>query len=127
MSTKKEPRYIEIVTGAEMKLSLDPDIYNSEITLILGVSSAAPAATAKIVPLTLKQAGASTAASILDCTVEKGTGTDTESRVVQLIAKADNVAAAKTALIDKTLALGGSSTSNWTIKSVTTGKYKRKK
>lgn len=121
MSVLKNPRYVELATGAFMKLSLDPDIYTSAIGTKLGVLSTI-AGEAKFVPVTLRQASQSSKATMIRCRVERGAGDTLESRDVRLICDVDKVDTAKAgagSLIDDTLKLGGAVTSNWTIKSVT--------
>jgi hypothetical protein len=103
-----------------MKLSLDPDIYAAAINTKLGVLSTIAEA-AKQVPVTLRQAAKSSSAVILKCRVERGAGDAVESRVVELVCDADAAPAAKVgagSLLNDTLKLGGTVTSNWTIKSV---------
>ena len=117
MSTKKEARYITLAAGAEMRLQLDPDIYDADTTLILGITSTV-APNAKVVGVTVKQAAQSSGAGLLRCRVSKGTGETEEFRIVKLLCEASRLDTAKTALVEKILKLGGAVTSNWKIKSV---------
>ena len=121
MSTKKEARYIELATGAHMKLSLDPDIYDTATGTKLGVLSAiAPAA--KYVPFTLRQAARSTGASFVRVVITKGTGESEETRAINLICSTDKLSDVKGTgagkLTGDTLKIGGAVTSNWIVKSV---------
>jgi hypothetical protein len=119
MSTKKSARFITLAAGAEMRLQLDPDIYDTDTTLILGISTTLPA-NAKVVPVTVRQAANSSSASFIRCRVSKGAvGSESEEfRVVKLLCEASKRATAITALEGKTLQLGGAVTSSWTIRSV---------
>lgn len=120
MSNKKEPRYIELATGAHMRLSLDPAIYDAGINTKLGIT-ATIAEAAKFVPVTLAQAAKSTGAQMLRCRCTRGAGDTEESRIVRLICETSKVAAVKSGagtIVGDTLRLGGVTTSNWTITSV---------
>ena len=117
MSTKKEARFITLAAGAEMRLQLDPDIYDAPTTLILGITSVLSGG-AKVVPVTVRQASNSSAAGILRCRVSKGSGDTEEFRVVRLLCETSKLDTAKTALVGQTLKLGGAVVSNWTVKSV---------
>lgn len=117
MSTKKEKRYCSLGASAEMVLQLDPDIYDPDTCTILGLTKIAGNG-AKTVPVNLRQAARSDGATLLQVTVERGEGDLQERRVVPLLCETSKVSSAKTGLIDKTLKLGGTVTSNWKIVSV---------
>jgi len=101
-----------------MRLQLDPDIYDADTTLMLGISTEPPA-NAKIVSVTVRQAANSSSASFIRCRVSKGpVGSETEEfRIVKLLCEQSKRAAAIAALPNKTLKLGGAVTSLWTIRS----------
>ena len=115
MSNKRDPRYITLATGAEMKLNLDPDIYDADTCTLLGISSADP--TGATVPVTVAQAAKSTAVRQITCRIEKGAGDTLESRRIKLLCENSKLIAALAAFNGgtKTLKIGGLTPVSWNV------------
>ena len=122
-TTKKKDFFIGlgasgVATEAAMRLSLDPDIYGSDILTATGLSAAKPAATVGIIGVTLKQADRSNRASLLklSCYLGSDFDTATDTRNIQIICEQSKVDTAPTTLIDKTVVLGiGTTAKTWKI------------
>ena len=122
-TTKKKDFFIGMgaagaITEAAMRLSLDPDIYDSDILTATGLSAAKPAATVGIIGVTLKQADSSNRASLLKLSCYLGSDLDTATgtRNIQIICEQSKVDTAPTNLLGKTVKLGiGTTVKTWTI------------
>jgi hypothetical protein len=122
MTEKKNSFYIGLgVAGdpalAALRLQLDADIYNTAILTATGLSAANPPATSKVIPVTLKTADKSNAASLVKCTVFQGADFDnaTDQRAIGIICETSKITTALTDLIGKTINLGRGAGSSWKI------------
>ena len=122
-TTKKKDFFIGMgaagaITEAAMRLSLDPDIYGTDILNETGLSAVSPAATIGVVGVTLEQADRSNRASLLKVSCYIGTDLDTatDTRNIKIICEQSKVDTAVTTLIDKTVVLGiGVTAKTWKI------------
>ena len=122
-TTKKKTFYLGMgasgaATEAVMELSLDPDIYGSDILTQNGMTATAPASSVGRVGVTLRQAARSNRATILKLSCYQGADLDTATdvRVVQIICEQSKVDTAKAGLVDKTVVLGiGATAKSWKI------------
>ena len=124
MSNKKTP--LAVTFGAEtaaMIVQGDEKIYDTALCTLLGLTRNPPNTVVQRVYVTMKQAGNSTAASILKATCTNGTGDDEETRVIPLLCETSKIIAASGTgagtLIGQTLQLGGTTTKDWTVRKVT--------
>ncbi|PZU94934.1 MAG: hypothetical protein DCE90_14035 [Pseudanabaena sp.] len=104
-TSKKENRFIGIDPNVAFKLNLDPDIYNSQISPLLGMGNTL-LANQKQVDATIQVATKNGHCVILKCTVQKGEGINQETRQIELICDVDNADTAPSQLIGKTVKLG---------------------
>lgn len=105
-------------TEAVMELSLDPDIYDTDILGQIGMTAARPASTVGVVGVTVKQAARSNRASLLKLTCYQGADLDTatETRNVEILCEQSKLDTAMAGLIDKTVTLGiGATAKSWKI------------
>lgn len=104
--------------GSAIQLNLDPDIYNAAVQALVDVTPTAPTSGA-ILPLSIKHAAKSTAATILKCVAITGTvNAPTATRTLHLICQtaAKSSAITSIAATPVTVALGfGNSKTNWQI------------
>lgn len=122
-TSKKKYFYIGMgtngdATTAAMELSLDPDIYDTDILTQVGLTATPPADTAGVVGVTVKQAARSNRASLLRLTCYQGTDLDTATDVrnIEILCEQSKIAAATAGLIDKTVTLGiGTTAKSWKI------------
>ena len=118
-TSKKKAFYFTLGTGADAKLQLDPDIYDTALLTPLGLSATATSG-AKHINVTIKQLGASSFGQLLRVTVAKGLGApDEETRQVKLICEIAKVATAQTSLLGQKLKLGyGANAVDWEVTNV---------
>lgn len=122
-TTKKKDFFIGLGVGgvsteSAMRLSLDPDIYGTDILAATGLSATKPAATIGVVGVTLEQADRSNRASLLKVSCYIGTDLDTatDTRNIKIICEQSKLDTAVTALVDKTVTLGiGVTAKSWKI------------
>jgi hypothetical protein len=111
MGNKKSARFIGIDPNVSFKLQLDPDIYNAQISPILGVGNTL-LSNNKVVPVSISAALKSGLVSKIKARCIKGD----EVRQVDLICDVDNADTAKVELVDKQIKLGfGANLQTWTI------------
>lgn len=114
-TSKKQPRYIGLTSNVTFKFGLDPDIYNSVISPILGIGNTVLEAN-KIIDTTIKQATKNGHCVLVKATVQKGSGATAETRQVDLICDADNADTAPLELIGKNVKIGYKSAAvDWEI------------
>jgi hypothetical protein len=104
-TSKRASRYIGITENVAFHLRLDPDIYNSVISPILGIGNTTTAPVKKI-DATIKVATKNGHCVLVKCTVQKGEGVNLESRQVELICDVDNADTAPALLVGKNIKLG---------------------
>ncbi len=122
-TSKKKYFYIGLSTTGEdttaaMELSLDPDIYDSDILTQIGLSATTPPNTAGLVTVTVAQAARSNRASLLKLTCYQGADLDTATdiRNIEILCEQSKIDTAITGLIDKTVVLGiGATAKSWKI------------
>jgi hypothetical protein len=114
-TNKKTPYYIVMATGAEASVQLDPDIYDTDIALALGLSKTKAAPTNKVLKTTIKTITSSPFAGLVKLSVAKGIGTaEEEVRQLKLVCEASKLDTAKAELVGKVLKLGYGAV-NWTV------------
>lgn len=116
MSSKKDPRYVTVGTGAHLNFNLDPDIYKGDVATALGVLVTKPS-TGEFIPYTVKLAGRAnnTAVGIVKIKMERGAGSQIETRNIELVCDRTKLDTAKAALDGKTVSIGPQNVL-WTLK-----------
>lgn len=116
-TAKKKPYYVAFGTATEaLVLSLDPDIYDTDVQSATGLTPT-KGTIVKTIRTTIRQAVASSFAGLVRLTVTKGLNTpEEETRQVDVVCETSKLDTAKVALINKTVNLGyGANAVAWTI------------
>lgn len=122
-TSKKKSFYIGLgpngaTTVAAMELTLDPDIYDSEIRTATGIADTKPAAGAGLVRVTVRQAANSNSASLIKLSCYQGADLDTatDTRTIEILCEQSKMETVGAALIGKTVVLGiGATAKSWKI------------
>jgi hypothetical protein len=117
MSDKKESFYVEITTGAKLKLQLDNDIYGDNAVMTATGINKTVANNDKVVPVSKRYAIASKLCSEVKLRMKKGTGETAKYRSIKIlceVSKLDTVAAALVAA-NASFNLGNGTGVAWTV------------
>jgi hypothetical protein len=115
MTDKKTPYYAEILTGAQMVIQLDEDIYTTAVQTATGiVSPTEPPAGVKI-PISIRYALLSGKVERITVKVEKGSGASLKKRSIGILCEVAKLPTVRGLLKDAVIKLGNGAGVNWTI------------
>lgn len=119
MGSKRAAFYVALGATTFGVLQLDPEIYDSSLSNILGVTKTAPAgANNTLVPVTIRSLKKTGKAVILKLKVTKGVGEAQKTRTISVICEIAKFATAIQSLANgstETITLGNLVTAAWTI------------
>jgi hypothetical protein len=119
MASKRKAFYVELGGTSFGVIQLDPEIYDSSLSAILGVTSTAPTGNTNVfIPVTIRTLKKTGKAIVMKLKVAKGTGDAEKFRTIPVICETAKFASAIQSLANgstETIKLGNLVTADWRI------------
>lgn len=118
MASKRETFFINLGASTFGSLNLDPEIYDTSLSAILGVTKTIPAGNSTIVPSTIRQLRKTGKVLPLKLRVQLGTGDAAKYRTITVLCEAAKLSTALASLANgsaETILLGNLVTRAWKI------------